>query len=225
MIVSSSVASSMVQKVNGKWLLIPGLLMFAAGIAYMDWAAQADSGRWVFLPGLIVSGLGLGCVWTPVYSIATRSLDPRLGGVASGVINTLQELGTVIASAAVGAVLQNRLASALHDEAVARSAQLPADFRPGFVDGFSHAARTGFEVGAGQTGSSLQLPPGVPQQVVVALQEAAHFVFTHAFVDAMRPTLILPILLLVVAALATFFVRADKPVGAAEVAEEIAAVA
>src|SRR5882672_11343931 len=181
MIVSSSVASSMVQKVNGKWLLIPGLLMFAAGIAYMDWAAQADSGRWVFLPGLIVSGLGLGCVWTPVYSIATRSLNPTLGGVASGVINTLQELGTVIASAAVGAVLQNRLASALHDEAVARSAQLPADFRPAFVDGFSHAARTGFEVGAGQTGSSLQLPPGIPQQVVVALQEAAHFVFTHAF--------------------------------------------
>jgi hypothetical protein len=148
-----------------------------------------------------------------------------MGGVASGVINTLQELGTVIASAAVGAVLQNRLASALHDEAVARSTQLPADFRPAFVDGFSHAARTGFEVGAGQTGSSLQLPPGVPQQVVVALQDAAHFVFTHAFVDAMRPTLILPISLLIIAALATFFVRADKPAHEAEVAEERTAVA
>src|SRR4029077_8449149 len=136
-----SVASSLVQKVNGKWLLIPGLLMFAAGIAYMDWAAQADSGRWVFLPGLIVSGLGLGCVWTPVFSIATRSLDHKLGGVASGVINTLQELGTVIASAAGGALLQNRLRGALPDEAFARAPQFPADFRPGFVDGFSHAAQ------------------------------------------------------------------------------------
>ena len=225
MMVSSGVASSLVNKVNGKWLLIPGLLMFAAGIAYMDWAAQADSGRWVFLPGLIVSGLGLGCVWTPVFSIATRSLDPKLGGVASGVINTLQELGTVIASASVGAVLQNQLALALHDEAVARSAQLPAAFRPSFVDGFSHAAHTGFEVGAGQSGSSIQLPPGIPQQVVLALQEAAHFVFTHAFVDAMRPTLILPIALLIVAALATFFVRADQIASAVEPAEESAAVA
>ncbi|MDQ6876501.1 MAG: DHA2 family efflux MFS transporter permease subunit [Candidatus Dormibacteraeota bacterium] len=225
MMVSSTVASTLVQRVNGKWLLIPGLLMFAAGVAYMDVAAQADSGRWVFLPGLIVSGLGLGCVWTPVFSIATRSLDPRLAGVASGVINTLQELGTVIASAAVGALLQNRLALALHDEAVARSAQLPASFRPAFVDGFSHAAHSGFEIGAGQTGSSLQLPPGVPQQVVLALQDAARFVFTHAFVDAMRPSLILPIALLVVAAMAAFFVRADKPVAAAEPADETAAVA
>jgi EmrB/QacA subfamily drug resistance transporter len=227
MMVASGLASSLTQKVSGKYLLIPGLLMFAAGVAYMDVAAQADSGRWVFLPGLIISGFGLGFVWTPVFSIATRNLSPELGGVASGVINTIQELGTVVASAAVGALLQNRLASALHDEAVARSAQLPAAVRPGFVDGFSNAAHNGFQVGAGQTGSSLQLPPGIPQQVVVSLNEAAHFVFTHAFVDAMRPTLILPISLLVLAALTTTFVRAFRPVTAAEAdaAEEAAAVA
>jgi EmrB/QacA subfamily drug resistance transporter len=223
MIVSSGVASGLTQKISGKYLLIPGLLFFAAGVGYMDWAAQADSGRWVFLPGLIVSGLGLGFVWTPVFSIATRNLSPELGGVASGVINTIQELGTVIASAAVGALLQNRLASALHDEAVARSAQLPNAVRPGFIDGFSQAAHSGFEVGAGQTGSSLQLPPGVPPQVVAALQDAAHYVFTHAFVDAMRPTLILPISLLIIAALATLLVKAHRPATAADRAEEAAA--
>jgi MFS family permease len=225
MMVSSGVASSMVQKVSGKWLLIPGLLMFGAGIAYIDVVAQADSGRWAFLPGLIVSGLGMGCVWTPVFSIATRNLDPRLAGAASGVINTIQELGTVVASAVVGALLQNRLAAALHDQALARSAQLPAEVRSQFVDGFSHAARNGFQVGAGQSGASLQLPPGVPAQVVQMLQDAAHYVFTHAFVDAMKPTLILPIVIIVIAAAGTFFVRADKPSAAAEPAEEKAAVA
>jgi EmrB/QacA subfamily drug resistance transporter len=225
MMVSSGVASSLTQKVSGKYLLIPGLLMFAAGVAYIDGAAQADSSRWVFLPGLIVSGLGLGFVWTPVFSIATRNLSPELGGVASGVINTIQELGTVIASAAVGALLQNRLATALHDEAVAQSTQLPAAVRPGFIDGFSHAAQNGFQVGAGQTGSSLHLPPGIPQQVVQSLQDAAHLVFTHAFVDAMRPTLILPISLLIVAALATLLVRAHRPAPAEDRAEETAAVA
>jgi EmrB/QacA subfamily drug resistance transporter len=225
MIVSSGFASSMVQRVNGKWLLVPGLLMFAAGIAYIDWVAQADSGRWAFLPGLIVSGLGMGCVWTPVFSIATRSLDPKLAGVASGVINTLQEMGTVIASAVVGALLQNRLATALHDQAVVRSAQLPAELRARFVDGFSHAAHNGFEVGAGQSGASLHLPPGIPAQVVQLLQDAAHYVFTHAFVDAMRPTLILPLAIIVLAAACTFFVRADKPASVVEPAEERVAVA
>ena len=225
MMVSSGVASSMVQKVSGKWLLIPGLLMFGAGVAYIDLVAQADSGRWAFLPGLIISGLGMGCVWTPVFSIATRNLDPRLAGAASGVINTIQELGTVVASAVVGAFLQNRLATALHDQAVARSAQLPAELRARFVDGFSHAARNGFEVGAGQSGASLQLPPGVPAQVVQMLQEAAHLVFTHAFVDAMRPTLILPMVIIAIAAVGTFFVRADKPAVAVHSAEEKAAAA
>jgi EmrB/QacA subfamily drug resistance transporter len=225
MMVSSGVASSMVQKVSGKWLLVPGLLMFGAGIAYIDLVAQADSGRWAFLPGLIISGLGMGCVWTPVFSIATRNLDPRLAGAASGVINTIQELGTVVASAVVGAFLQNRLATALHDQAVARSAQLPAELRARFVDGFSHAARNGFEVGAGQSGATLQLPPGVPAQVVQALQEAAHFVFTHAFVDAMRPTLILPMVIIAIAAAGTFFVRADRPAVPVHSAEEKAAVA
>ena len=99
--------------------------------------------------------------------------------------------------------------------------------RPGFVNGFSNAAHNGFQVGAGQTGSSLHLPPGIPQQMVESLNEAAHYVFTHAFVDAMRPTLILPISLLVLAALTTTFVRAFRPVTEAEAdaAEEAAAVA
>jgi MFS family permease len=225
MMVSSGVASSLVQKVSGKWLLIPGLLMFGAGVAYIDWVAQADSSRWAFLPGLIISGLGMGCVWTPVFSLATRNLDPKLAGVASGVINTMQELGTVVASAVIGAFLQNRLATALHDQALARSAQLPAEVRARFVDGFSHAARNGFEVGAGQSGASLQLPPGVPAQVVQMLQEAAHYVFTHAFVDAMRPTLILPMVIIAIAAAGVFFVRADKPAAETQQAEEKAAVA
>jgi EmrB/QacA subfamily drug resistance transporter len=225
MIVGSSFASTMVQKVNGKWLLIPGLLLFAAGIAYIDWVAQADSGRWAFLPGLIVSGLGMGCVWTPVFSIATRSLDPKLAGVASGVINTLQEMGTVIASAVIGALLQNRLATALHDQAVAKAGQLPADLQASFVDGFSHAAHNGFQVGAGQSGASLPLPPGIPAQVAQLLQGAAHYVFTHAFVAAMRPTLLVPLAIIVVAAAGTFFVRADKPAAIGEPAEERVAVA
>jgi len=216
MIVSSGVASSLVQRVNGKYLLIPGLLALAAGTGYIDWAAHANSGRWDFIPGLVISGLGMGCIWTPVFSMATRDLPAHLGGVASGVINTIQELGGVLASAVVGAFLQNRLALSLHDQAVAASGRLPAEYRDPFVNGFSNAAHTGFEVGAGQTGTTVQLPAQV--------QEIAHYVFTHAFVDAMHPTLILPIAVLVLAAASTVFVRSRRA-GAVTVQEKEAAVA
>jgi hypothetical protein len=142
----------------------------------------------------------MGFIWTPVFNLATRDLRPDLAGVASGVLNTIQELGAVVASAAVGALLQNRLATALHDHAVMSARQLPAQFQDRFVAAFSGAARGGLEIGAGQTGSSLPIPAGVPAQVALQLQQLAHSTFTHAFVDAMRPTLILPIVVIVAAA-------------------------
>jgi len=224
MLITSGVASGLSQKVSGKYLLIPGLVVLAAGMGYVAWAMQADASRWAFIPGLVISGLGMGFVWTPVYSLATRDLSPELGGVASGVINTIQELGTVIASAVVGAVLQNRLAVALHDEAVNRSSQLPAAFRGQFVDGFSNAARKGLEIGTGQTGAATALPPGVPPGVAHQVALIAHAVFANAFVDAARPTLLIPIGVLLAAALATLAVRAGKPAVALE-DEESEAVA
>ncbi|HKR98395.1 MAG TPA: DHA2 family efflux MFS transporter permease subunit [Candidatus Dormibacteraeota bacterium] len=192
------------QKIEPKWLIATGLTLLAAGSAFIAWSAQASSSRWTFVPGLVLSGLGMGMIWGPVYALATRDLRPELGGVAAGIVNTVQELGAVIASAAVGALLQNRLALALHDRAVAASAHLPAGARAQFVSGFSGAARGGFEVGAGQTGANLSgVPPSVAQQVA----DLAHGVFANAFVDAMKPTLILPVAVIVAAAVMTLFAR------------------
>src|SRR5207237_5583859 len=111
---------------------------------------------------------------------------------------------------------QNRLALSLHDHAVAAAGQLPPEYRAPFVNGFSNAAHSGFEVGAGQSGASLQLPGQV--------QAIAHYVFTQAFVDAMHPTLVLPIVALVPAAVAAAFVRAPRQPALA-IHEDEAAVA
>jgi EmrB/QacA subfamily drug resistance transporter len=192
----------------GKYILMIGLTLFAIGIAYIAWRVQVDANRWSFVPGLFVGGLGLAGVWTPVYSLATRDLQPRLAGVASGVLSTVQELGTVIGSAAIGAVLQNRLATGLHDHAVGYASQLPELFRARFVDGFSLAASQGLQVGRGQTGGSLQLPAGIPAQVAQQLERLAHAVFTQSFVDAMRPSMALGIVVVVVAAVGVLGVRA-----------------
>ena len=103
-----------------------------------------------------------------------------------------------------------------HEQAVAASGRLPDQYRAAFVDGFSNAAHAGFEVGAGQSGASLQLPAQV--------EAVAHYVFIHAFVDAMHPTMLLPIAILVIAAFASFLVRAPRQAVVA-VHEQEAAVA
>ena len=212
MMVASGFVASQVQKIGPKPFLFVGLTLFTIALGFIAWTVSADGSRWALLPGLILMGIGMSGVWTPVYDLATRDLKPELAGTASGVLNTMQELGTVIASAAIGAVLQNQLATSLRSEAVTYSSQLPAPFQQPFVNGFADAAKQGLEVGAGQSGAALQLPPGIPQQVADQLAQLGHAVFTHAFVDAMRPSMALPIGIVIVAALVSLAARAPRRV-------------
>ena len=121
----------------------------------------------------------------------------------------------------VGAVLQNRLAEALHAQAVSRSSSLPAGFRQQFVNAFDGVAKSGFQVGRGQTGGA-QLPAGIPPQAAGQLRQMFHDVFVNGYVDAMRPTITVAISFLVVASVSCLFVvrrkrpAAVRPVPASE---------
>jgi len=212
MMLLSGVAAPLAAR-YAKYILIAGLTLFALGMAYIAWTAQVTSNRWSFVPGLVIAGAGMAGIWTPVYSLATRDLQPRLAGVASGVVSTLQELGAVLGSAAIGALLQNQLATDLHNRAVTFATQLPAQAQAPFVDGFSRAAKAGLEVGRGQSGTSLTLPAGILPQVAQQIQQVAHAVFTQAFVDAMRPTMALAIVVILVAAVGALWAR-NRPSGA-----------
>ena len=217
MMVASGVVASQVQRIGPKPFLFAGLTLFTIALAYIAWTVSADGGRWALLPGFILMGIGMSGVWTPVYDLATRDLKPELAGTASGVLNTMQELGTVVASAAIGAVLQNQLATSLTSEAAIYSGQLPAPFRQPFVDGFASAAKQGLEVGASQNGAAaLPLPPGLPQSIVDQLAQLGHAVFTHAFVDAMRPSMALPIAIVIMAAILSLAARAPRRVASSK---------
>ena len=198
MIVSSAVAGALSERVSGKLLLVPGLLVFVAGTAWVVAVAGPGTSRWALAPGLVVSGLGLGCVWVPIFGLATRDLQPRLAGVGAGVLDTVQEIGSVVATAVVGAVLQARLAAALVEEATVRGAGLPAGVRDGFVEGFRAAGASGLGVAAGTPAGAGT--PDVPADLAARLAALGQEVFRHAFVTAMRPTMAVPLVVLIAAA-------------------------
>jgi hypothetical protein len=148
------------------------------------------------MPAIAVMGLGMGGIWAPMATETMRGVPMALAGAASGVNNTLRQVGSVVGSAAVGAMLQNQLATTLRDEATTRSGALPADVRNSFVEGFAASAKGGIEVGPSQAAT----PSGVPAEVAARIQQVAQAVFQHGYVRAMHPTLVLPVAAAFVAA-------------------------
>ena len=197
-------------KINMKWVLFAGLLLFAGGVIYVIAVAAPDSSQWSFVPGLVASGIGLGCVWTPLFGLATANLDPARAGVAAGVLDTVQEFGSMLATAVLGALLANRLATNLPAEAAVAAQQLPAQAQQPFVAAMTAAASGNLSVGAGQA-SDLALPSGVPADVAGQIRAAADHVFAVAFTDAMRPTMLVPVIVVLLAAVAVLVRQGAAP--------------
>ena len=192
-------------RIGGKYILMVGIFVFAVGFGSLTFVAGPDS-TWInFLVPAIVAGAGMGMTFAPMTTVAMRNISPRMAGAASGVLNTTRQVGAAIGSAVVGALLQNHLATALHDQAVAHAAALPAAYREQFIAAFSSVAANGFEIGTGQNGA--KLPAGLPPAVAQQLTSLAHDVFVTAYIDALKPTLIVPIAVLALTALSTLLIK------------------
>ena len=189
MVLVGPFAGRLTDRIGGRYILMLGFVLFAAGIAAVARVESVTSTSFTFILPLVVTGVGLGCVIAPLTTEAMREVPPVMSGAASGMLNTSRQVGGAIGSAVVaGAVLQNQLTSALHDRALSAAGQLPPQFRQGFVNGFADAARGGLEVGRGQSGGA-QLPAGLPPQAVELVQRLVHDVFVNAYATAMRPAL------------------------------------
>jgi EmrB/QacA subfamily drug resistance transporter len=198
-------AGRLADRIGGKYILMTGIFVFAIGFGTLTYVAGPDS-TWVnFLVPAIVSGAGMGMTFAPMTTVAMRNISPRMAGAASGVLNTTRQVGAAVGSAIVGALLQNRLAITLHDQAVSHASALPATYRDQFVKAFSSVAANGFQIGTGQNGA--RLPAGLPPAVQQQLTNLAHDVFVSAYIDAMKQTLVLPIGVLVLTAFTALLIR------------------
>jgi EmrB/QacA subfamily drug resistance transporter len=204
------VAGRMTDRIGGKYILMSGLTLFGAGMGWLALIARPDSSWQSFLAPLIVAGLGMGCVFAPLITTAMRNIQPQMAGAASGVLNTVRQVGLVIGTATVGALLQNRLVSTMTSQATARAAVLPPQVRGRFVHEIQSSASNGIQVGAGQNGGITQ-QSGLPASLAAEVARIGHDVFTFGYVEAMRTTMILPVVLLGVGAVSCLLLRERKP--------------
>jgi EmrB/QacA subfamily drug resistance transporter len=116
-IVWSTVAAQLVTRVGVKPVLLVGLAALSGALVYLT-EISAD-GTYVtdLLPGFLLMALGIGFSFVPTSIAALAGVDPHEAGLASGLINTSQQIG-----GALGLAVVSTLATARTDDALARGA-------------------------------------------------------------------------------------------------------
>jgi EmrB/QacA subfamily drug resistance transporter len=130
-IVSAGLASQLVTKLGYKPTLVSGLVLAAIGLL---WFSQiSPNGSYVgdvLFPSLVVA-VGLGLAFVPVTIAAVSGVQPHEAGLASGLINTSQQIGGALGLALLTVFWTNR-----SEEVAATGASPDVILTEGFQDAF-----------------------------------------------------------------------------------------
>ncbi|MCF3124100.1 MFS transporter [Streptomyces arenae] len=131
----SAAAGVSVQKLVprfGRKVLQTGALTMAAGVLIYLWESGrygADIASWQMALPLVVMGLGMGLIVAPLTDAVLSDVPQEHAGSASGLINTVQQMGTALGLGLVSVVFFGVI-----DERVTPD-RIPAEF----VDGFRNS--------------------------------------------------------------------------------------
>jgi EmrB/QacA subfamily drug resistance transporter len=194
-------------KFGGKYILMAGLTAFGGGAIWIVQIAEVGQ-SWTALVGpMLLIGMGMGCTFTPMATEVMRNVPPKLTGAASGLNNALRQVGSVLAGAVIGAVLQNQLVSSLKDQAQQRAGSVPAEVRADFVRSFD---RAGKHLDVAGDSSRMPLPSGTSADAVQKVRDAAGSVFGNGFIDAMGPTMLVSVAVLLVGMIACLVIISPR---------------
>ena len=133
-IISAGIASQLVTRVGYKRVLAAGMALIALGLIWFSQiSVQGNYAADILGPSLL-AGLGLGFAFVPVTIAAVAGVSDRDSGLASGLINTSQQIGGAVGLAVLAAV----------SISVTGSSRAPADLTNGFQEAFLTGA--GFAV-------------------------------------------------------------------------------
>jgi EmrB/QacA subfamily drug resistance transporter len=108
-IISAGMASQLVTRVGFKPTLIVGLLFVAAGLLWFS-RVSAPGGSYVgdvLFPSMLAA-IGLGFSFVPVTIGAVTGTKPEEAGLASGLINTSQQIGGALGLAILASIANSR---------------------------------------------------------------------------------------------------------------------
>jgi EmrB/QacA subfamily drug resistance transporter len=118
-ILSIGVTAQLINRFGTATVLLPGLVLVAAGLLY--WQRAPIDGDYVvdMLPAMVVLGLGLGLTFPSLMTLAMSGVPPTEAGLASGLVNTTVQVGGALGLAVLATLSATRSENLLADGATA----------------------------------------------------------------------------------------------------------
>jgi EmrB/QacA subfamily drug resistance transporter len=102
--------------------LVTGMLFGAAAMLYLTQLGADSSYALHVLPALVLMGIGMGNIFPPAFQSATFGVDRADTGVASAMVNTMQQVGGSIGTALLSSIFASAVTS--YADGRARSPQV-----------------------------------------------------------------------------------------------------
>jgi EmrB/QacA subfamily drug resistance transporter len=130
-IIWSGVAAQLVTRVGVKPVLVVGMTFLTAGLIFFTQVSVGGSYVTDLLPGFLLIGVGIGFSFVPITIAALAGVEPAEAGLASGLINTSQQIGGALGIAALSTIATSRT-----DDAVSAGTAVPSALVDGFTGAF-----------------------------------------------------------------------------------------
>lgn len=199
LLVVSPLAAFLSGKIRAKWIIQTGLLINLLGMLVLRNALSVEATFWSLAPGLILFGAGMGFVMSQVNNLTLSAVSVEQAGEASGVSNTLRQLGSSLGSAIIGAILISSLTTNLTN-GINESKVIPPAYKPtitSIVD--KHASDVEF-------GSNLGFETNIQPVLKQEITRIGH----QATVDANKSSLLLAAFFALLGFLVSFLLPASK---------------
>jgi EmrB/QacA subfamily drug resistance transporter len=134
-ILSAGIASQLVTKVGFKPVLATGMALIAGGLVWFSQISPDGSFLGDVLGPSMVAGVGLGFAFVPQTIAAVSGVAGHQAGLASGLINTSQQVGGALGLAVLSTVAFTRI-DTLSTESGGDPAAIPANLTEGYGDAF-----------------------------------------------------------------------------------------
>jgi EmrB/QacA subfamily drug resistance transporter len=123
---STIVNIRLLPKVGPRPLMTAGMLLGATAMVYLAQLQVDSSYALHVVPALLVMGVGMGNIFAPAFASATYGVEMRDTGVASAMVNTMQQVGGAIGTALLSSIFASAVTSYAEGKAASPSLQAEA---------------------------------------------------------------------------------------------------